>query len=121
MILILLTLVFGALGAASRFAVNEWTTEKLKSTFPSGTFLINISGSFAAGIFGGLLQIHPETELLVLPFIVGYLGAYTTFSTWMVQAVGLFEAREWSFLILHTIASMILGALAAWTGFWVVV
>jgi len=118
MITFLIIMVFGAFGAASRFALNEWISSLKESRFPIGTFVINISGSFVAGVLASLIQLIPEVQPYIIPIIVGYLGSFTTFSTWMVQTMGLIDSKEWWYLIFNTIGAVFFGVLAALAGFW---
>ena len=72
----------GFLGAISRYGVALWIGQRWGRNFPLGTFLINISGSFLIGLLMSLFterfMVNPQWRLL---FVVGFLGAYTTFST----------------------------------------
>ncbi|HET6551850.1 MAG TPA: fluoride efflux transporter CrcB [Solirubrobacter sp.] len=104
--------VFGAVGALLRFEVSSAITKRHPSRFPYGTFAVNITGAFLLGLLTG-------AELSGKPLLVfgtGLLGAYTTFSTWMVEAERLAEAREWLHLILYLAGSMLAGLAAAGLG-----
>ena len=78
---------FGAVGAYARFAVGTWVMARRPGAFPAGTFAVNLTGAFALGLLTGLAVTGDA--LLVLG--TGLLGAYTTFSTWMVEAQRLGE------------------------------
>jgi CrcB protein len=73
----------GVVGAVTRYQVTAWTTERFGPGFPYGTMFINASGSFLIGLFLTLIaerfSVHPHVRLF---FAVGFLGAYTTFSTY---------------------------------------
>ena len=72
----------GFLGANARFIVAGWVERMLGLGFPYGTFIINVSGSFCLGLLTGLLSHRPLDFLQHrLFFAVGFLGAYTTFSS----------------------------------------
>jgi len=105
--------VFGAFGALQRFRVANAVTARWPSDFPYGTFVVNLTGGFALGVLTGL-SVTGDT-LLVLG--TGFLGAYTTFSTWMVEAQRLGENGEWPFLWLYLFGSMLAG-LATTGGGW---
>jgi len=79
--------VFGGLGAFSRYRVSGIVQRRWKTLFPVGTLVVNLSGAFAAGILAGLALGRgvPDGVLTVLG--VGFLGGYTTFSTWMVETL----------------------------------
>jgi CrcB protein len=87
--------VGGVLGVNARYwlgvILNRWTG----SQFPWATFTINVSGSFAIGMFSVLLARwlpHPHLRLLV---VVGFLGGYTTFSSFSFESLSLWERGEW--------------------------
>jgi CrcB protein len=80
--------VLGAAGAYARFAVAGWVTAlRGGGDFPIGTLVVNLTGAFALGLLTGLSA--GADAALVLG--TGLLGAYTTFSTWMVEAQRLGE------------------------------
>src|SRR5262245_16083290 len=82
----------GAAGALARFAVDSWVSSKTSGPFPFGTLVVNLSGSFVLGLLFAL-----ATERAVLPadirgpVMIGFVGAYTTFSTWMLETWRLVE------------------------------
>lgn len=83
----------GAVGAAARFSVERWVTQRLDHGFPWGTALVNITGSLMLGIVVGLATGHglePSVESIAA---AGFLGGYTTFSTYAVETVRLVENR----------------------------
>ncbi len=78
-------------GALSRYYLTLWFAERFGTSFPYGTFFINLSGCFAMGLFATLAVekvaiISPEVRLLVA---TGFLGAYTTFSTYGLDTIAL--------------------------------
>jgi fluoride exporter len=106
---------FGALGALQRFQVGNAVTARRPSDFPLGTLFVNLTGGFALGLLTGL-SVTGDT-LLVLG--TGFLGGYTTFSTWMVEAQRLGENGEWWFLWLYLFGSMLAGLITAGLG-WII-
>ena len=96
---------FGALGAYARFRVSETVGARRPGAFPLATFVVNLSGGFAIGLLIGL-DAHGDA-LLVLG--TGFLGAYTTFSTWMVEAQRLGEDGERATMWLYLLGSMVAG------------
>ena len=80
----------GFLGANVRYLVGGWAAEKWGASFPYGTLLINVTGSFVLGLFlavaTGRLALDPRWRLF---FAVGFLGAYTTFSTYTYETMQL--------------------------------
>jgi CrcB protein len=87
--MIYLTIAVGAaLGANARYLVDGWLADRLGGTFPWGTLVINVSGSFA----------------------IGFLGSYTTFSTFSFETLALVESGSW-FSAAGNVALSVLGAL----------
>lgn len=82
----------GFLGANARYLVAGWATRRFGAAFPYGTFLINLSGSFLLGLLLAFLRerifLHPDHFLF---FAVGFLGAYTTFSTFTYESLRLLQ------------------------------
>jgi CrcB protein len=104
----------GALGALARFTVAERVAAHHTGDFPLGTFAVNLMGAFTLGVLTGA-SLGPDA-MLVLG--TGLLGAYTTFSTWMVEAQRLAEDGSWHTMWLYLVGSMLAGILAAGAG-WV--
>lgn len=114
----LLVGVGGFLGANARYLVGLLVAAHLGSRFPFATFLINVSGSFLLGLLGTLaaerwLQ-HPEQVRLLLG--VGFLGAYTTFSTFEYETHALIQDGEWLLASLNFVLSPLAGYVAVWLG-----
>lgn len=87
----------GAAGAVARYLVNLSPLANLFQKFPLPTFFINVTGSFLIGLLFILLNDRLEvSEELRLALIVGFLGAFTTFSTFEIELYGL--VRDGSFL-----------------------
>lgn len=103
---------FGALGALQRFRVASAVTARHSSDFPYGTFAVNISGGLALGVMTGL-SLSGDSLLLLG---TGFMGSYTTFSTWMVEAQRLGEKREWALMWLYLVGSTFAGLAATGLG-----
>jgi CrcB protein len=105
------------LGANARYWLGTWVAQKWGSTFPVGTLLINITGSFLLGLFMTLATerflIDPRWRLLVA---VGFLGAYTTFSTFTYESFNLLFKGQWVPGLLNLLGSSLLGILAVGLG-----
>ncbi len=103
----------GFLGAISRYGIALWIGQRWGRNFPLGTFLINISGSFLIGLLMSLFterfMVNPQWRLLL---IVGFLGAYTTFSTFEYETGALVKDGEWLIAMLNVILSVSVGFIA---------
>jgi CrcB protein len=103
---------FGALGAWARFAVGARVAARRPSDFPFGTLVVNLTGGWTLGLLVGLAVTGDA--LLVLG--TGFLGGYTTFSTWMVEAQRLGEDSEWRLMWLYLLIPLLAGLAAAELG-----
>jgi fluoride exporter len=104
--------VFGAAGAYARFAVAAAVTGRRPGDFPAGTFVVNLSGGFALGVLTG--AGITATALFVLG--TGFMGGYTTFSTWMVETQRLGEDAEIGLAFVYLLGSMLAGLAATGAG-----
>lgn len=107
--------VGGAFGAVARFSLGQWVGDTLGTEFPWGILLINISGSLAIGVLFVLLveQEHLST-IYRSALMVGFLGAFTTFSTFSLQTLALIETGRFLEALSYVLASVVLslGAVA---------
>lgn len=101
----------GFLGAISRYAVTLWIGQKWAT--PIGTFVVNVSGSFLVSFFMSLftekLMVSPQLRMFL---IIGFLGAYTTFSTFEYETGTLVDDSEWLLALANIILSVIAGFIA---------
>jgi CrcB protein len=106
----------GALGAVSRYAISLAIPET-SGGFPWATFLINITGSAVLGFLVTLLLEQFPRGRLARPLLgTGFIGAYTTFSTFTVEAVLLVRAGHAAVAAAYVLASVVAGLAAAWAG-----
>lgn len=98
----------GFLGANARFVVARWVGGLVGARFPLGTFLINVGGSFALGLLGALLtqKVFPDADALRLALGVGFLGAFTTFSTFEFETHALMEDGLWLTTLTYVFLSL---------------
>lgn len=79
----------GGFGALFRYALGGWVQRRTGSLRPWGTTVVNLSGTFLLGLFVGYLGSHSHLTTELSPLTTGFLGGYTTFSTWMVESLSL--------------------------------
>lgn len=110
--------VGGFIGANARFVLARWIGLLIDTRFPLGTFVVNISGCFALGVVGTLVlqRLVPNSDELRLAVGVGFLGAFTTFSTLGFETHALFEDGSWLTALSNIFLSMFLGLLAVRAG-----
>ncbi len=108
----------GFLGANARFVFARWVGTLTDARFPLGTFLVNVSGSFLLGLLSGILAVRliPQSDNIRLAVAVGFLGAFTTFSTFEFESHALFEDGVWLTALLNMFASLFVGLLALRVG-----
>ncbi|MHB8880856.1 MAG: fluoride efflux transporter CrcB [Thermodesulfovibrionales bacterium] len=107
----------GFLGAIARYAVALWIGQNWGRSFPLGTFVINVSGSLLIGLFMPLVterfMVNPQWRLF---FAVGFLGAYTTFSTFEFETGNLLKDGELALAALNVVLSVVAGFAALKVG-----
>ncbi|MFG6503126.1 fluoride efflux transporter CrcB [Microbacterium sp. P05] len=108
--------VAGGVGAALRLIVDGTVKAHTRTTFPVGTMLINLSGSFLLGfvIEIALVGIFPDAWRLVIG--TGLLGGYTTFSTASFESIRLIQQRRYGAAMTNSVGMLILAVLAALAG-----
>lgn len=114
---LLLIGVGGFAGAIARALVDGWVSAAARSSFPWGTLAINTTGSFALGLLFALTTEHgPLPVELRVPLGVGFLGAYTTFSTYTLDSLRLAEGGAWVPALANLGGSVVLGLVAVAAG-----
>ncbi|MBS9802862.1 fluoride efflux transporter CrcB [Bacillus cereus] len=112
MIEALLVAAGGFFGAITRFAISNWFKKRNKTPFPIATFLINITGSFLLGYIIGN-GITTGWQLLLG---TGFMGAFTTFSTFKLESVQLLNRKKLYIFLLYLSATYIIGIAFAFLG-----
>jgi CrcB protein len=109
----------GAIGSVARYLVNISPLANVFEKFPFPTFLINISGSFLIGFFFILLTDRFEPpEALRLAIMIGFLGAFTTFSTFEMEIYGLIKEGETISALAYLFLSVAIGFIGLLGGIW---
>jgi len=106
-----------ALGGVTRFLVGGWVQRVAGVSFPAGTLVVNVTGSFLLGFLLryalGTASITPEVRALLT---AGFCGGYTTFSTFSYDAVTLAEDGSYARLAVYVVASVLLSVAATFLG-----
>jgi CrcB protein len=113
----LLIALGAAFGANARYLVGVWAGSRLGASFPYGTLIVNFTGSFVLGFLltlgTGRLQLSPEMRLLLA---VGFLGSFTTFSSYAVESTILWQTVGLWRSLLNIVGNNLLGLLAVVLG-----
>ena len=104
--------LIGGIGAVCRMLVDRVISRRIRIGFPIGTFAVNISGSWLLGLLS-TLALGPNAALLAG---TAFVGAYTTFSTWMLETQRLAEDARRLPAALNIVLSVGVGLLAVWLG-----
>ncbi len=103
----------GGIGSVARFAIATWIGQRWGRSFPMGTFVVNVTGSFLIGLLMTLMAErfleNPQWRLLL---VVGGLGGYTTFSTFEYETGKLVADGELIFAALNIVLSVVAGFVA---------
>jgi CrcB protein len=109
--------VAGAAGTLSRWAISGWTYRLLGERFPYGTLAVNVIGCF---LLGFLMHVALTTEIVPTdwraPLTVGFLGAFTTFSTFSYETMRYLEDSAWWPALANVGANLVLGLAAVFIG-----
>ena len=106
----------GFLGANARYLLGGWIAARMGSVFPYGTFVINITGSFILGLIMGTLEGHVLSPAVRLAMAIGFVGAYTTFSTWTYETIRLIENGSFLPATVNITGSVLVGLLGVMGG-----
>jgi CrcB protein len=107
----------GFAGAIARFALGSYIGNRMGSRFPYGTFVINISGSFLIGFILTMLAQRTDASpnwRYLIP--IGFIGAYTTFSTFEYETLRTVQDGQVLIAVANVSLSVIAGFVAAWVG-----
>ena len=114
---LLLVFIGGGAGATCRYGAGRFVGERYDGAFPLGTFLINVTGCFALGLLASLLAMtHRDQTALTALLATGFLGGYTTFSTYALEGVLLYNDGSRRLAVTNLLGSVLAGLLAAALG-----
>lgn len=114
MTILILVGIGGFLGAIARYALANFIQSKHKSSFPYGTYIINLTGSFLLGVLFGKSNLSPEMFFL---FGTGFMGAFTTFSTFEFESIELIRKGKVIISLTYQVLSIVLGIALAFLGY----
>ncbi len=111
---VLLVALGGALGSVARYLLGGWIAGRMGASFPYGTFVINLTASFIIGFFLAFAEdragVSPYWRLFIA---VGFVGGYSTFSTYEYESIRLLQDGEFLLGAIYLVGSMAAGAIAA--------
>lgn len=102
----------GAAGALARYWLSGWVQGAFAGVFPLGTLVVNVSGSFLLGFGMQSMEALPVSAAMRTMLTIGFLGAFTTFSTFSYETVALLRNGDWSRALLYAGLSLALGLIA---------
>jgi CrcB protein len=109
--------VFGAVGALSRYLVDRAIEQRSESLFPWATFTVNLTGCLLFGVLtGALVDRHDTPAWLRVGLVMGFVGGYTTFSTYAAEALDLTEERKLAVALAYALGSVVVGMAAVFAG-----
>ena len=109
----------GGIGSVLRFWASEFVARHFGETFPLGTLVVNVTGSFFIGFFA--TATGPDGRWFVTPtartfVMAGICGGYTTFSSFSLQTLNLLSDGEWLYATANAVLSLVLCLVAVWAG-----
>ena len=109
----------GALGSIARYALSTWIFDVSSHKFPYATLAVNVLGSFVMGILFVIIveKAALPTEMRSL-LMIGFLGAFTTFSTFSLDALGLWQTGHIFMSLVYMLATVILCLIAISSAIW---
>ncbi|WP_460354541.1 fluoride efflux transporter CrcB [Mycobacterium sp. ZZG] len=111
-----LTLLFGALGAVTRFVLDAAVKRRWPTPFPWATFGINVSGSFLLGVLAAAVLFHGQPAAWQTVIGTGFCGGYTTFSTASFETVRLVQQQARLRALMNAFGSLLASVLACLAG-----
>ena len=116
---LLLVMIGAAVGAASRWLLDQAVSSRRDAVFPLGTLVINVLGSLVLGILLGAVSVGAGSAQLVALVGTGFCGGFTTFSTFGFETVRMAEDGSYAEAGLNVVASVAIGLVAAVAGWFV--
>ena len=122
MVSVLLVGLGGGVGSMARLSLSELIYRLLGKSFPHGIMIVNILGCLIIGILAALFQKEQLLNHLMAPYyksllITGFLGGFTTFSSFSLDALILFQKGDWMKAMIYILVSVIVSMIAVFIGF----
>lgn len=113
---LLAVLIGGMIGAIARQELFSAVQKRVRTRFPVGILVVNLTGAFVLGLLFGLGADSHWPAWLATGVQIGVIGAYTTYSTWAVDSLTLARGGARSEAVLNLCGSLLAGVLLAWAG-----
>jgi len=114
---VLLIALAGGLGTLGRYTLSGLVHRVLGASFPAGTFVVNCLGCLLFGVAWSVIEdrlsLPPDTRIIVL---TGFMGAFTTFSTFVFETSNLLNAGQWLYAFANCAGQIIVGMALLWLG-----
>jgi len=120
MMQLIMIAVGGAMGALTRYKVSEFFMRASVGAFPLGTLWVNMLGSFLIGVLFASLQNTDISTSAKMFIFMGFLGAFTTFSTYSLETIHLMQSGAWGMAVANVLLNNVLSIGFAGIGFVVV-
>ena len=118
MLRVVLIGVAGLLGTLARYGLSGIVARRIGETFPMGTLVVNVIGCFLAGLLFYLLQERfLVNEVVRTALMIGFLGGFTTFSSYGLQTFALMRDGELALALTNVLVSNVLGLITVWAGY----
>ena len=116
---ILMLLLGGGAGAVARYSLAGFVSNIFPGLFPAGTMLVNLSGSFLIGFLWGLTEIFNISPNIRTFIFIGFLGSFTTFSTFALESFSLVRDNEKYFALINILLSNAGAIILVFLGFFI--
>jgi CrcB protein len=110
----------GFFGSIARYVTSISLDQKFNSTFPYGTFTVNLAGAFILGlVYGWASQNSNDVSNTKLFLITGFCGGFTTFSAFAFENFNLLTNRMTTTSVIYSVSTLLMGILLVWLGIWI--